>query len=112
MWEFGAIRTKALIELTKIGLGAVEKVVLGRSYRVGKWLLEGYVELVQREATLCDADITAIGYYAVAQIFRMREEKLHTMSLGLGTSDYLIREGICKVFKKELEETDFRTVYS
>lgn len=98
------MREKALDELPKVGLKVVDKVVLGKSYRVGKWLLEGYIELVQREATISDGDVAAIGTYTAIQLFRIREESLKKSNPRFES----IKRRVCDVFSKELNETGWK----
>lgn len=99
------MREKALIELPKAGLGAVGMVLLGKSYRVGKWLLDGYIELVKREATISDEDVAAIGNYATIQLLRMREKRLKTSEAGFGRGLYEdVEKRVREIFSKELVE--------
>ncbi|KAF5332216.1 hypothetical protein D9611_008016 [Ephemerocybe angulata] len=54
MWEMSQVRKKAIIELSKPRgrydhderVGSVKRVQLGKAYGVKRWLLEGYVDLV------------------------------------------------------------------
>ncbi|RXW13100.1 hypothetical protein EST38_g12755 [Candolleomyces aberdarensis] len=45
-WSMNKIRTLAISELSKVSLNPVEKVTLGREYKVAKWLRDGLTELV------------------------------------------------------------------
>jgi len=104
LWELDDPRERALDELSKVGLGAVDKVVLGKSYRVGKWLLEGYIELVQRDTTISDADVAAIGTYTAIQLFRIREESSRKSNLRPES----VKRRVCETFNKELNETGWK----
>ncbi|KAF6759571.1 hypothetical protein DFP72DRAFT_885469 [Ephemerocybe angulata] len=51
MWEMSQVRKRAIAELSERGrydepVGSVKRVQLGRAYGVKRWLLRGYVDLV------------------------------------------------------------------
>jgi len=47
MWEMtDQIRKKAIDKLNEMAVSPTQQVLLGREFRVKKWLLEGYTKLV------------------------------------------------------------------
>jgi len=74
LWEMKDIRTKAIAELSKTKMDAVDQVLLARSYDVGDWLLEGYTTLVKREANLSSKEAERLGYETAFRLCQKRED--------------------------------------
>lgn len=85
MWRFGKLRREAIEELTKLEHNPVKKILLGREYRVERWLIEGYKELVEREAALTETEKTDLGDAATIKIYEGREATFRT---GSGVQDW------------------------
>ena len=51
----------------------VRKIVLARQYGIGMWLLDGLLELVEREACPSDEEEKSLGAATIIKLFRSRE---------------------------------------
>ena len=49
------------------------KIVLARQYGIGMWLLDGLLELVEREAYPSDDEEKSLGAATIIKLFRARE---------------------------------------
>ncbi|RXW13995.1 hypothetical protein EST38_g11858 [Candolleomyces aberdarensis] len=56
-WRMKEIRKHAINELSKMSLGPLEKVVLARAHKVGKWLEEGLNEIVVERPVRCPEEL-------------------------------------------------------
>jgi len=103
LWELDTIREKAVKELQKL-VDDAEKVVLGKTYRVGDWLVEGYFTLVNRDTTLSDADVDKLGSHTAIKLFRLREEvRGSKKAYKLGYKTY-VKDRVHNTFETELLE--------
>jgi len=76
MWEFEDIRKLAIRELTKTnGNNAVEKVLLGKEFRVPEWLMAGYNDLVDRPETISAEETTRLGLETTVRLLRLRDSQ-------------------------------------
>lgn len=85
MWRFGELRKKAIGELTKLAIDSVDKVILARDYKVEKWLVDGYTELVRRDPGLSSKEWKRLSYETALQLYEKRED---TFRRGLGQPHY------------------------
>jgi hypothetical protein len=85
LWEFTQIRERAIEELSENDpLGTVDKIVHGKSYDVGKWVLDGSVELLEGNKTITNEEAERIGWRTAAKLLLLREQyHLTTGQLGL-----------------------------
>lgn len=110
-WEFEDIRKKAIAELSKIEMSAVDKVMLARSYRVGSWLLDGYMALVKRETTLSFEEAGKLGFETAFRICQQREQTFRNCPIAIEYASEPRRsfeglEGqIWGAFRRELTES-------
>lgn len=75
MWKFAELRQKALRELTPIKISdPIEKVILGRNYKVEEWVLDAYVALVKRDAALSLKEGRILGYDTAFKLCEIRDE--------------------------------------
>ena len=74
MWGFQEIRDKAILELD--GMLPIQKISMGIEYRVQKWLLDGYGELIRREENLLEAEARELGFETAWRIGKVREETI------------------------------------
>jgi hypothetical protein len=106
LWEFEELRKKAIAELSKVEIEAVDKVIFARSYRVGTWLFEGYKALVEREASLSSEEAERLGYKTAFQLCLRREDTFRRRG---GIKSYRSFNGvepdICETFRTELIDT-------
>ena len=84
LWEFGKLRQKAIEELNKMESISVDKVVLGRDYRVRSLLKVGYEELIAREERLSDQEKTQLGDKACIKVYEAREMTVRTGKSAMG----------------------------
>jgi hypothetical protein len=84
LWRFGELREEALDELAQMEIDPIDKVILARDYRVEKWLVEGYTELVKRDAGLSAEERKRLGYETAFQLYERREESFRR-GLSYGT---------------------------
>lgn len=94
MWQFGELRQEALDELSQIDIGPVDRLVLAKTYKVEKWLVDGYVELVQRDDVLSSEEKTKLGYETSLRIYEKREDTFkHTLSQPHYSTFYFTADG-------------------
>lgn len=94
--------------MEKAGLKDVEKVMLGKAYRVGKWLMDGYLALVKRQATISDEEVNALGNHIAIQLFRLREKAWKPPRRMAGAlSDNQIKNQVHDNFETELSEAGY-----
>ena len=82
-WYFVKLRAYAIVELERMNeLSSIQKVQLGRSNKVSRWVIDGlqaYVEakfpMTDQEAAELDLDYPTTAY----RLFRIREKKLSPM---------------------------------
>jgi hypothetical protein len=104
MWAFDEIREKAIAELSKTNMDTVDKVVLGRSFSVGIWLLEGYFTLVTREAGLTSTEAKRLGYETAFRLCQRREDafrKAGLRDINKHRSFKHLKEEILQTFRAE-----------
>lgn len=80
MWRFRKLRRDAIEELTNLEHNPVKQILLGREYRVERWLIDGYKDLVQREAGLTETEKKDLGDAATIKIYEGREATFRTSS--------------------------------
>lgn len=85
MWRFEELRQEAMNELAQMVIGSVEKVALAREYRVEKWLVDGYTELIKRDTGLSSEEKERLGYETTIRIYEKRE---YTFRRGLEQPRY------------------------
>ena len=77
MWGFQEIRDKAILELGgMLRTLPIQKISKGTKYRVQKWLLDGYGELIRREGRLSEAEARELGFETAWRIGQVREETI------------------------------------
>ena len=77
MWGFQEIRDKAILELDgMLRTLPIQKISKGIKYRVQKWLLDGYGELIRREGRLSEAEARELGFETAWRIGQVREETI------------------------------------
>jgi len=87
----------------------IDKVILARDYRLEKWLVEGYTELVKRDAGLSAEERKRLGYETAFQLYERREESFrrglsyHGGTRVFDTLDASVRDA----FKLELADVRF-----
>ncbi|EIM91157.1 uncharacterized protein STEHIDRAFT_29499, partial [Stereum hirsutum FP-91666 SS1] len=47
-WNIDRMRKKAICKLDQYGWDAIDKIVTAKRYHVSRWLIEGYIEVLQR----------------------------------------------------------------
>jgi hypothetical protein len=111
LWAFGALRQKALDQLSRIEMGPIDKVMLARDYRVEAWLIEGYSGLIYRRDSLSSEERKKLGYETTIRLYEQREEAWRRTRghwgecrpMADGSSDSEIRE----TFAEELIEVRY-----
>lgn len=80
MWCIDALRSKAIRSADQevaalVDNGrVVEKILLGKQYRVSRWLLEGYEALGKRDAHLSVDEREQLGLESAFRVWELREE--------------------------------------
>src|SRR5882762_6592815 len=64
------------IEMLTSQLGPVEKVQLATTYSVQSWLMQGYKDLVMRDASISAQEEQQLGVARTSNIFRLRGRRL------------------------------------
>jgi len=94
------IRNAAIQQLiARFPLTPIDRILLARKCHVADWLLSGYNELVQREATISVEEEEQLGLKTTTKLFRVREHhKRHR-----NTYNYSLDDCIRKDFDSELK---------
>lgn len=92
MWEFSAIRTFAIRELSKMELSAVEKITLGRELKVRHWLLEGFTTLAKSPGKLSLETLAPLSWETMARLLQLQLQRSVALSDRRG-------EGIASMYK-------------
>lgn len=79
-WKFASIRELAIDRLGPI-VSDVDKVVFGHAYKVDGWVMQGYMQLVERENPITCEEGNRLGVKNLAAIAAAREEVQTTMAL-------------------------------
>lgn len=107
MWEFDDIRCKAIMELSQSHGSILDKIALAFEYKVAKWLMEGYVELVKQENHLSDSEteVKVLGYAGIVRLFQLREESYRVgMGMGSGSRKWRYFGGLEKKIETQFRE--------
>ncbi|KAF8911640.1 hypothetical protein CPB84DRAFT_1958021 [Gymnopilus junonius] len=79
-WRFLRLRDTAKGELERLSsLTSVEQICLGRQVRICHWVIQGFTDLVRRDATISDDEAIAIDCDVVTtsyKLFRLRELRI------------------------------------
>ncbi|KAF5317085.1 hypothetical protein D9611_003653 [Ephemerocybe angulata] len=74
-WRFNGFRKMAISKLSPLsGTDPIEKVLLGNEFSVDAWLLSGYRELVNRDASISIAEAKQIGLDDAIKLCGLRED--------------------------------------
>ncbi|KAL0579630.1 hypothetical protein V5O48_002402 [Marasmius crinis-equi] len=93
-WELNEIRELAINEISKTNLTLIDKVVLGRNYRVRPWLLEGLNGLVDpmRDLPSMEELHDNLGTDTAMQLLYIRNfQLLQVLSCGTVQEDILLQ---------------------
>ncbi|KAJ8076671.1 hypothetical protein AAF712_000305 [Marasmius tenuissimus] len=93
-WELSEIRDLAIAEISNTDLTLIDKVVLGRNYRVRPWLLEGLKGLVDpmREIPSMEDMHEKLGTETAMQVLYIRNfALLQVLSCGTTQEDILLQ---------------------
>ncbi|KAJ7699027.1 hypothetical protein B0H17DRAFT_1049944 [Mycena rosella] len=80
LWRFLDARDLAIKQLTSIGLGSVEGILLSRQYDVAPWLRAGYTDLAQREEGISLEDAEKIGWQTTVRLYQTREAAIKSFN--------------------------------
>ena len=98
-WYFVEFRRLAIAKITTLCGDVVEKIRLGKEYKVYSWLLFGYEQLARRTEKISDDEAKIIGFLTTIFIYGVREK-----TYGVPDLDY--RETICTIFAQELADVE------
>lgn len=73
LWGFQSIRALAIKHLVPIA-SDIDKIVLGKRYAIGGWLVGAYTAVCKRVAPLTEEEGARLGVQDVVRIFTVREE--------------------------------------
>lgn len=103
LWEFGKVREKAIAALSRGNMDPVEKVLNGKTYRVGELLLRGYMALVERSTSLSYEDAEKLGFEIAFRIGQKREEGYRKrLDHNVKDDGPSLEQKICDTFRAEL----------
>ncbi|KAF7966343.1 hypothetical protein HWV62_38967 [Athelia sp. TMB] len=71
-WDFKSIRALAIKQLAPIAT-AIDKIVLGKRYKVDEWLFDGYYAVCARHSPLTEEEGDRLSNRDVVRIFTTRE---------------------------------------
>jgi hypothetical protein len=91
------------IEHISVDINGVEKVLMGRKYRVKSWLQDGLYDLVQRDASFSDPEADLLGFKTTSKLYRIRDLRFKR---GQSNSDKSIIPVINQQFGSELKEME------
>ncbi|KAG6910323.1 hypothetical protein DXG01_011391 [Tephrocybe rancida] len=110
MWGFRDVRQLAIRVIEKAdGFNAIDRVLLGKEFKVYRWLYSGYNDLATRAESISAADVGLLGLEKALQMFQLREEVVRKRAY----REYELRDTRTKVeilqcandaLKEELEE--------
>lgn len=75
-WHLNTMRTVAMDTLLKNHLEPATKALMGQRYHIYQWILDGYVELVQRPNPISEEEGKILGGAIVSRICRLREHRI------------------------------------
>jgi hypothetical protein len=64
------------IQHISVVINGVEKVLMGRKYRVKSWLKDGLYDLVEQDASFSDEEADQLGFKTISKLYRIRELRL------------------------------------
>ncbi|KAF9478139.1 hypothetical protein BDN70DRAFT_860714 [Pholiota conissans] len=75
MWEFLDYRAEAIKQLRTMQhlFTPIEKIDIGRTYKISAFLKEGYSTIVTRQEQINDGEAICIGIFEALALFRIRE---------------------------------------
>lgn len=73
LWGISELRKRSIDELSKKNLDSMSKIAYADNYKVERWLVEGYTELVERDESLSDEDREILGHMIAFHIYEIRE---------------------------------------
>lgn len=100
-WYFVEFRRLAITKITTLCDDVVEKIRLGKEYRVSSWLLFGYEQLARRTEKISDDEAKIIGYLTTIFIYGVREK-----AYDYGYSQFDYEETIRETFAQELADVE------
>jgi len=104
-WYFVEFRRLAIAKITTLCDDVIEKIRLGRKYRVYSWLFVGYEQLARRTEKISDDEAKIIGYLTTIFIYGVREKAYsHLHSAVYSPLDY--KATICRTFAQELADVE------
>lgn len=73
-WGLCVVRSMAMEALSKSSLGPVAKALLGQTYKIPKWISDGYRDLIRRPLPISQEEGNILGGSAVSRICQLREK--------------------------------------
>jgi hypothetical protein len=104
------MKEMAIKEIAKMGVGSVDKILLGQTYGVPAWLFSGFKELVERHEPISRAEGKRLGGETVAALYRVRGDGMRPPG-GKGKKNAKIRKSdnedrIRREFERELKTAE------
>jgi hypothetical protein len=75
MWEMPSLREAAITQLGELVTDSTEKLRLADTYDVPAWSVPALLDLVNREASLTEADVHSIGLQRSLKVGTLRERR-------------------------------------
>ena len=98
-WRFVECRQLAIAELSVLcDDSPITKILLGREYRVSRWLISGYEQLARRSQKISHDEAKLIDYPTAFSVCIVREE--------ISSSSLDCLEVIHREFEKELTDVE------
>jgi len=101
LWRFHSLRQLALSKLSTMKTDPVSRIMMGRNFRVAKWLSMGYTALARREEPPSVQEANILGVETIVFIFHVREASNNS-----NRSNFDFAPTIRKVFAKELQDVE------
>jgi hypothetical protein len=103
-WKFAELRRKALEVLSWIRIDPVERVILARKYKVEKWVVDAYTQLVVQDNRLSLKEAEILGYDTAFQLYEMREESFRQSLSRYGSRPMVdeLKEEMLDMARREL----------
>jgi hypothetical protein len=80
MWQMPLLREAAITQLDELVTDSIEKLRLADTYDVPAWSIPALLDLVNREATLTEADVNSIGLQRSLKVVALRERRFRSSS--------------------------------
>lgn len=109
------MRKKAICKLDRFGCDAIDKIVTAKRYHVSRWLIEGYVEVLQRHRLSVEEVRRLVPIFemeTVCLLLAVKERRWCSVMEHYGSvseqrlDQYNFIQDVCEVFEEELKQDE------